>query len=61
MEDNRYILTFTNYFNGKTWVYLLKEKREVFNKFRDFKNLVEKQSGYYLKKLRTNNKGEYTS
>jgi len=61
LGGNKNILTFTCDFSEKTWVYLLKEKEEVFNKFREFKILVEKQSCCYLKKLRTNNRGEYTS
>ena len=41
---SRYFLTFTDDFSGKTWVYVLKEKKEVLGKFKEFKNLVEKQS-----------------
>jgi len=49
-----YFLTFTDDFSGKTWLYVLKEKKEVLSKFREFKNLVEKQSECKLKYLRTN-------
>eukprot|EP00253_Pinus_taeda_P024136 PITA_24136 len=38
---NRYVLTFIDY-TRKTWVYMLKQKSEVFEKFRHFKTLVEK-------------------
>jgi hypothetical protein len=59
--ESMYFLTFTDNFNGKTWLYVLKEKKEVLSKFRKFKNLVEKQSEYNLKCLRTNRRGEYIS
>lgn len=36
--ENWYFLNFTNDYSGKTWVYLLKEKKEVFSKFKKFKN-----------------------
>ena len=37
------IFIFTNDFIGKTWVYVLKEKKEMLRKFK-FKNLIERQS-----------------
>ncbi|KAA0026211.1 reverse transcriptase [Cucumis melo var. makuwa] len=37
----------------KTWVYFVKEKLEVFDMFKRFKALVEKESGYYFKALRS--------
>jgi hypothetical protein len=52
--ESMYFLTFTDDFSGKTWLYVLKEKKEVLSKFREFKNLVEKQSECKLKYLRTN-------
>ena len=58
LGGNRYFLTFTDDFSGKTWVYLIKEKGEVFQKFKDIKSLVEKQSGYDIKEVRSNC-GEY--
>ena len=42
-------------------MYFLNHKSEVFEKFRHFKNLVEKQSGHYIKVLRTERDGEYIS
>ena len=54
-----YFLTFINYFSRKTWVYFLQEKSEVFSHFLEFKALVEKQSGFKILTLRTNNGGEY--
>ena len=40
---------------------MLKQKSEVFEKFRHFKILVEKQCGHYIKVLRTDRGGEYIS
>lgn len=51
---------FTNDYSRKTWVYFLKRKPEILEKFIDFKALVEKESGYYIKMLRLDQVGEYT-
>lgn len=40
---------------------MLKEKKEGLRKFKEFKNLVEKQSECKLRCLRTNRGGEYIS
>ena len=58
---NKYFLLFIDDFSRKTWVYFLKEKSEVFETFKNFKALVEKQSGYEIKALRSDRGGEYTS
>lgn len=57
---NRYFLTFTNDYSGNTWVYLLKEEKEVLCKFREFKSLVKKQSGCHIKCIRTDEGSKYT-
>jgi transposase InsO family protein len=59
--QNRYFLTFTNDFSRKTWIYFLKKKSEVLNYFKDFKAIVEKQSGCKIRTVRSNQGGEYTS
>ncbi|KAK8934097.1 hypothetical protein KSP39_PZI014574 [Platanthera zijinensis] len=58
---SKYYITFTDDFSRKCWVYFLKEKSEVFDKFREFKAMAEKESGQPLKVLRTDRGGEYTS
>ncbi|XP_077217878.1 uncharacterized protein LOC143852380 [Tasmannia lanceolata] len=58
---NRYFLTFIDDYSRKTWVYFLKEKSEVFECFKIFRSLVEKQSGFMLETLRSNRDGEYVS
>jgi hypothetical protein len=59
--QNRYFLTFIDDFSRKTWVYFLKRKSEVLNCFKDFKAIVEKQSGYKIITVRSDQVGEYTA
>jgi transposase InsO family protein len=61
MSNKRYILTFIDDFSRKTWIYLLAEKGETFEKFRHFKTKVEKETGMSIKCLRSDRGGEYTS
>ncbi|XP_074328419.1 uncharacterized protein LOC141666328 [Apium graveolens] len=61
LGGNRYYLTFIDDFSSKIWVYIIKEKSEALDKFKEFKALAEKQSGQYLKTLRSDIGGEYTS
>ena len=43
------------------WIYVLKHKGEVLQRFKEWKVLVEKASGRKIKTLRSDNGGEYTS
>jgi transposase InsO family protein len=54
-------LTFIGDFSRRTWVYLLKLKSEVFDKFLAYKALVEKQSRHQIQRLTTDNGGEYVN
>jgi transposase InsO family protein len=56
-----YFLTFTDDKSRYSWVYPLKTKDQVFDRFLEWKALVEKSSGKRLKTLRSDNGGEYTS
>ena len=56
-----YYITFIDDYSRKTWIYFLKAKLEVFERFREFKTLVENQIERKIRVLRTNNAGEYTS
>ena len=58
---NRYFLTFIDDCTRMCWVYFLRNKSEVFGIFKKFKSTVELQSGYKLKKLRSDRGGEYIS
>lgn len=53
--------TFIDDNTRKIWIYFLKQKFEVFGVFKNFKALVEKQSGRELKALRFDQGGEYIS
>lgn len=61
LGGNKYFLIFTDDFTGKTWVYNLKEQSETFQKLKEFKSLVEKQSEYYIKAIRFDCGGQFTS
>ena len=52
LAGSQYMLTFIDDYTRKTWVYFLKLKSEVFEKFCHFKALVENQSGKHIKVLR---------
>ena len=57
----QYFLTFTDDKSRYSWVYILKSKDQVFDRFLEWKALVEKSSMKKIKTLRTDNGGEYTS
>ncbi|CAH9083825.1 unnamed protein product [Cuscuta epithymum] len=48
-----YFLTFIDDFSKKVWVLLIENKSEVFDKFKNWKTLVEKQTGKKINFLRT--------
>ncbi|KAI5334757.1 hypothetical protein L3X38_024890 [Prunus dulcis] len=56
-----YFVTFTNDYSRLGYVYLIKYKSEAFEKFKEFKNEVEKQTGKSIKILRSDREGEYLS
>ena len=56
-----YYVTFIDDHSRKTWLYLLKTKDEVFEKFKEFRSEVETLTERKIKTLRSNNGGEYTS
>ncbi|KAL4297638.1 hypothetical protein GQ457_12G007010 [Hibiscus cannabinus] len=58
---SRYFLLFIDDYSRKTWVYFLKQKSEAFGAFKNFKALVEKESGFEIKSLRSDRGGEFTS
>eukprot|EP00253_Pinus_taeda_P035023 PITA_35023 len=48
-------------FSRNTWIYFLKKKFEVFDRFKEFKALVENQTEKKIKVSRTNNGGKFCS
>ena len=63
LKGYEYYITFIDDFSRKNWIYFLKTKKskEVLQKFKEFKALVENQTGRRIKVLRSDNGGEYTS
>ena len=57
----RYFFTFLNDYSRKTWIYFLKRKSEMLNYYKDFKVIIEKQSGYNIRIVRFDQSEEYTS
>ena len=54
-------MCFIDDFTRKTWAYFLVEKSEALSMFKRFKSCVEKKVGEYIKCLRTDRRGEFTS
>uniref|UniRef100_A0A2N9HLM6 Integrase catalytic domain-containing protein n=1 Tax=Fagus sylvatica TaxID=28930 RepID=A0A2N9HLM6_FAGSY len=57
LGGNRYFVTFIDDASRKVWVYVLKTKDQVFQLFKKFHAIVEREKGKSLKCLRTNNGG----
>lgn len=57
----RYCLTLIDDYSRKVFVRFLAQKSEVFEQFKEFKCLFEKQTGKTIKVLRTDNGGEYVT
>jgi hypothetical protein len=54
-----YYVSFIDDFSRNTWIYFLRKKYEVFDRFKEFKALVENQTEKIIKVLRTDNGGEF--
>ena len=52
-------LSLIDYYSRRVWVYVLKHKDQVFGKFREWKSLIENQTGLKVKKLRADNGLEF--
>jgi hypothetical protein len=48
-------------YSRMTWVLFIKEKYEAFEKFKEFKSLVENETDLKIKCLRSNIRGEFIS
>lgn len=58
---NRYFFLLVDDFSRKMWVFMLKEKHEVFDAFKRFRTLVEKGTEKRIKTFRTDRGGEFCS
>ena len=56
-----YYVTFINDYSRNTWISFLKNKSELFGKFEEFKSFIQNHSERIIKRMRSNNGGEYTS
>ncbi|MCO5558127.1 hypothetical protein L7F22_011704 [Adiantum nelumboides] len=61
IHESRYYVSFIDDHTRKVWVYFIKEKSEVFDRFKSFKAAVEKETGEQVRTLRSYGKGEYFS
>ncbi|GJV45102.1 retrovirus-related pol polyprotein from transposon TNT 1-94 [Tanacetum coccineum] len=55
LGGKRYFLYVVDDCSRRVWVYILRFKHEAFEKFKEWKQLVENQTGRTVKKLRTDN------
>ena len=56
-----YFITFIDNLSRYGYVYLMRHKSEAFEKFKEFRLEVEKQTGKPIKVLRSDREGEYLS
>ena len=61
LNEYVYYVSFIDEFYKKPWIYFMKNKDEVFNKFKEFKALIENHTEKKIKTFRSNNGGEFTS
>jgi len=57
----RYFIVFCDDNTRKVWIYFMRTKGEAYTKFREFKALVELQTGLKIKVFCSDGGGEYTS
>lgn len=57
----KYFVTFIDDFSRYTETVMLRKRSDVFQAFKNYKQMVEKQTGQRIKKLRTDNGTEYLS
>ncbi|GJY33791.1 retrotransposon protein, putative, ty1-copia subclass, partial [Tanacetum coccineum] len=59
LGGKRYFISIADDYSRRVWVYILRFKHEAYGKFKEWKQLVENQTGRTVKKLRTNNGLEF--
>ena len=57
----KYFVTFTDNYSRCCYVYFMKHKHEVFDKFKEFETSTTSSSGQRIRRLRTDNGDEYVS
>jgi hypothetical protein len=61
LGGHKYFVTFIDDYSRYCCVYFLKQKSEVFSKFKEFESTFTNESGLQIGKLRSDNGGEYLS
>ncbi|KAJ4703438.1 Retrovirus-related Pol polyprotein from transposon TNT 1-94 [Melia azedarach] len=61
LGGHRYFVSMIDDFSRMTWVFIMKHKSEAFKNFRQWKALVENQTGKKIKRLRTDNGLDFAS
>ncbi|GKF67031.1 retrovirus-related pol polyprotein from transposon TNT 1-94, partial [Tanacetum coccineum] len=59
LGGKRYFLSIVDDYSRRVWVYILMFKHEAFGKFKEWKQLVENQTGGTVKNVRTDNGLEF--
>ncbi|KAE8959632.1 hypothetical protein PF011_g30361 [Phytophthora fragariae] len=57
----RFVVTFVDDYSRYVHAYLIKAKSEVFARFKEYKALVEAQTGRRIRCVRSDNGGEYVN
>jgi hypothetical protein len=56
-----YCFIFIDDYSRKCWIYFLKAKSDTFDKFKEYKAFIEKQTGKHIRILRTYKGGDFES
>ena len=56
-----YYVYFIDDFSRKKWIYFMKNKHELFSKFKEFKALIKNHIENKINTFRSDNGGEFTS
>jgi hypothetical protein len=56
-----YYVIFIDDYSRKCWICFLKAISDTFDKFKEYKSFIEKQTGKHIRTLRTGNGGEFES
>jgi hypothetical protein len=59
LGKSMYYVSFIDEFSRNTWIYFLRNKSQVFDRFKEFKALLENQTEKRIKVLRTDNGGDF--
>ena len=61
LGGGQYFITFIDHFSRYCWVYIIKNKSDVFSTFKNWKNMVENLYERKIKRFRSDNGGEFCS